>query len=202
MLYLFGWIYDWSIELLLKRIKREIARYVSEHNLSPTLDICCGTGKQCHLIGISKQKIIGLDRDLKMIQYANSKYPSLPFICADAAYIPLRKACFKSIVISYSLHDKPPELHSKMLSEVRRLLVPEGKMILLDFERPWNKMSRMAALFTYLIERTAGKDHFRHGRQFLKQGGLKALIKQNGIVELERHNIELGNSSMVVAKFT
>ena len=136
-----------------------------------------------------------------MLQYAKSKYPSIPFICADAAYIPLRNAYFKSIIISYSLHDKPTELHPKMLREVKRLLAPEGKMILLDFEQPWNRISRLAGLFTYLIERMAGREHFRNGRRFLKQGGLKALIKQNRIVEIERHNIELGNSSVVVAKF-
>jgi len=201
LLYLFGRIYDWSIELILRKMKQGIARYVSEHNLSPTLDICCGTGRQGHLIGINKQNIIGLDRDLKMVQYAQSKYPSIPLICADAADIPLKNGYFKGIIISYSLHDKPPELRTKMLSEAKRLLAPEGKMILVDFEQPWNKWSRLAGIFTYLIERMAGREHFRNGRQFLKQGGLRALIKLNGIVEIERYDIELGNSSMVIAQF-
>jgi demethylmenaquinone methyltransferase/2-methoxy-6-polyprenyl-1,4-benzoquinol methylase len=182
-------------------MKLGIARYVAEHNLSPILDICCGTGRQGYLIGINRQNIIGLDRDRKMVQYAQSKYPSIPFICADAADIPLKNAYFKGIVISYSLHDKPPELRTKMLSEAKRLLAPEGKMILVDFELPWNRWSRLAGIFTYLIERTAGKEHFRNSRQFLKQGGLRALIKQNGIVEIERYDIELGNSSMVIAQF-
>jgi len=199
--YFYGRIYDWSIELILRKTKQGISRYISEHNLSPALDICSGTGRQCHLIGINKQKIIGLDRDLKMIQYAKSKYPSIPFICADAADVPLKNRYFNGIVISYSLHDKPPELRSKMLNETKRLLAPEGKMILVDFEQPWNRWSRLAGVYTYLIERMAGREHFRNGRQFLKQGGLKALIKQNGITEIERFDIELGSSSLVLAKF-
>jgi len=182
-------------------MKQGIARYISEYDLSPTLDICCGTGRQGYLIEINKQNIIGLDRDLKMVQYAQSKYPSIPFICADAADIPLKNGYFKGIIISYSLHDKPPELRTKMLSEVKRLLAPEGKMILVDFEQPWNRCSRLAGIFTYLIERMAGREHFRNGRLFLKQGGLRAFIKQNGIVEIERYDIELGNSSMVIAQF-
>ncbi len=201
MFYFFGRIYDCSIELILRKMKQRIAKYVSECNLSPILDICCGTGRQGHLIGINSQNIIGLDRDRKMVQYAQSKYPSIPFICADAADIPLKDGYFRGIIISYSLHDKPPELRTKMLSEAKRLLASEGKMILVDFEKPWNRWSHLAGIFTYLIERMAGREHFRNGRQFLKQGGLRALIKENGLVEIERHDIELGNSSMVIARF-
>lgn len=182
-------------------MKQGIARYISEHNFSPALDICSGTGRQCHLIGNNRQNIIGLDRDLKMIQYAKSKYPILPFICADAADIPLKNGYFNCIVISYSLHDKPPELRSKMLNETKRLLAPEGRMILVDFEQPWNTWSRLAGIYTYLIERMAGRGHFRNGRQFLKQGGLKTLLKQNGITEIKRFDIELGSCSLVVGKF-
>ena len=202
--YFSGWIYDRSIEVFLKRTKQRVAGYILQHNIFPVLDICCGTGKQCHLIRIHNQNTIhtiGLDSDLKMMNYASLKYPYISFICADAANIPIKIAYFKGIVISYSLHDKPPELRTKMLDEAKRLLAPDGKIILIDFEQPWNRISQVGRFFTYLIERTAGGEHFRNGEQFLKQGGLQGFIKQNGLVEIERHNIEIGNSSIVVAKF-
>jgi len=201
MFYLPGLIYSWPIDFLLKGIKNTVARFIFQLQLYPALDICSGTGKQCHLIGMHNQKIIGLDRDLKMIQYASSKYPHLPFICADAAEIPLKKTCFKGIIISYSLHDKSPELRKKILAEAKRLLASDGKLILVDFEQPWNKLSHLARFFTYLIERMASREHFKNGRQFLKQGGLEPFIKQNGLVEIERLNIPLGCSSIVVARF-
>jgi hypothetical protein len=59
----------------------------------------------------------------------------------------------------------------------------------------------MASLYIYGIERMAGKEHFRNGRQFLQQGGLRSLIQQNGIEEIERHDIELAHTSVVVARF-
>ena len=136
-----------------------------------------------------------------MINYASSKYPRIPFVCTDAANIPIRDKSFKGIIISYALHDKPQELRIKILDEAKRLLTPEGKIILVDYEQPWNRRSRIGKFFVYLIERMGSCEHFRNWRQFLKQGGLRAFEEKNGLVEIERHDIELGNSSIVVAKF-
>ncbi|MGB2764180.1 MAG: class I SAM-dependent methyltransferase [Candidatus Aminicenantaceae bacterium] len=194
-------MYEWLIEPLVKKTKLRVAGYVFQYNLFPVLDICCGTGKQCRFIGLDKQNVTGLDIDLKMINYASSKYPRIPFVCTDAANIPIRDKSFKGIIISYALHDKSQELRIKMLDEAKRLLTPEGKIILVDYEQPWNRRSRIGKFFAYLIERMGSCKHFRNWRQFLKQGGLRAFEEKNGLVEIERHNIELGNSSIVVAKF-
>jgi len=199
--YIWGLMYEWLIEPLVKKTKLRVAGYVFQYNLFPVLDICCGTGKQCHFIGLDKQNVTGLDIDLKMINYASSKYPRIPFVCTDAANIPIRDKSFKGIIISYALHDKSQELRIKMLDEAKRLLTPEGKIILVDYEQPWNRRSRIGKFFAYLIERMGSCKHFRNWRQFLKQGGLRAFEEKNGLVEIERHNIELGNSSIVVAKF-
>lgn len=202
--YFLGWLYDASIELFLSGMKKRVVKYINRYCLFPALDICCGTGKQCHLVeerGHDNKVIIGLDLDLKMMCFAAAKYPQLPFICADASHIPIKNRSIQGIIVSYALHDKPPEMRIKMLEEAQRLLAPEGKIILLDFEQPWNIRSRIGRFFTYLIECTAGKEHFRNGQQFIKQGGLREFIKKNKLVEIERRDIELGNSSIVVAEF-
>lgn len=199
--YLYGWLYDKSIEFLLRSTRNRVARYILEYNLFPALDICCGTGRQCSLICGNQQFTIGLDLDLKMMRYAASKYPYIPFICADASNIPIKEKYFKGIIISYSLHDKPPELRSKMIQEARRLLVPEGKIILVDFEKPWNRLSRLGEFLALLVERMAGGEHFRNGRQFLQQGGLREFMKQQELHEMGRHHVQMASSGIVVAKF-
>jgi ubiquinone/menaquinone biosynthesis C-methylase UbiE len=196
-----GLTYDIFIEPLLKRIKEWIAQFIIQHDLSPVLDICCGTGKQCHLIAEGRQDIFGLDLDCKMIQHASSKYPQISFVCADAAHIPLQNKSLKTVVISYALHEKPLDLRIKILKEAKRLLSPEGKIILVDFEKPWNRKSRLASLFISSIERMAGREHYRNSRQFLKAGGLQALVKTNRLRPTEKHAIELASSSIVVAEF-
>lgn len=195
-----GVLYDLFIELFLNKTKERIARFITQHDLLPALDICCGTGKQCQLVEKHRQGTIGLDLDFKMLKYASSKYPQIPFVCADAAHIPFRKESFKSVIISYSLHDKPPEMRAKIIKEAKRLLVPEGRMIFLDFENPWNRLSGLGSAFTWLIERTAGGEHYKNNRQFLKNGGLQAIIRTHGLNPIERHDIPLGNSRIVIVK--
>lgn len=145
--------------------------------------------------------MVGLDLDLRMVTYASHKYPHLIFLCADSSCIPFKEKSMKGIIISYSLHDKSPQERLKMIEQVRWLLAPDGQMILVDFENPWNRRSQVGAIFTLLIEKMAGKEHFRNGRQFLKQGGLKYFLQHHDLVEIERYPMELASSSLVVASF-
>ncbi len=199
--YIDGLLYDLALEILLKGLKRKVTECILRHNLLPALDICCGTGVQCHRIWKTEQDIYGLDRDFRMIQYAASKYPEIPFMCADAVHIPFRNSCLNGIVISYSLHDKSLEVRIMMLEEAKRILKPDGKIVFVDFENPWSRRSHLGGFLTYGIERTAGQEHFHNGRNFLKRGGLRAFIKQNGLVEIERYDVELAHTSIVVAQF-
>jgi hypothetical protein len=59
----------------------------------------------------------------------------------------------------------------------------------------------MASLYIYGIERMAGKDHFRNGRRFLSNGGLRFFLEQNGLEEIARHDVDLAHTGIVVAKF-
>jgi ubiquinone/menaquinone biosynthesis C-methylase UbiE len=200
--YLGGLLYDWALEPQLKNIKTRVAHLISRYDLYPVLDICCGSGVQCFRIANNGRGVAyGLDLDVRMVQYAVSKYPKIPFMCADAENIPIRDSCVRGVILSYALHDKFPDIRKKMLQEIRRVLSPDGKIVFVDFEAPWNKISRMASLYIYGIERLAGKEHFKNGREFLKQGGLYSFIHQNEFEEIERHNVELAHTGIVVAKF-
>lgn len=201
-IYIGGWLYDFALETFLKGIKRKVTEYLAKHDLSPAVDICCGTGAQCRRIGNINPGICGLDWDFKMITYAASKYPGLCFMCANAVQIPLKSSCVKGAVLSYSLHDKPPKIRIKILEEVQRILKPDGKIVFVDFELPWSRRSRLGWLFTSGIERAAGEKHFGNGRHFLNQGGLKAFLKQNGLLEVERTDVELAHTGIVVARFS
>lgn len=185
----------------MRNIKKRVAHCISRLNLYPVLDICCGTGVQCHRITRNGESAYGLDRDRGMIHYAASKYPQIPFMCADAVNIPVKDSSLGGAILSYALHDKFPEIRTKILREVRRILSPEGKIVFVDFEVPWNGISRMASAYIYWIERIAGKDHFKNGRQFLLQGGLRSFIRQHGLEEIERHDVELAHTGVVVARF-
>ena len=88
-----------------------------------------------------------------------------------------------------------------MMAEARRVLTREGRIIILDFENPWNWPSRVGHMVISGIERLAGKEHFRNGRQFLLKGGLRAFLPEHDLRVLERRALEPGSSSIAVSAF-
>ena len=123
-LYLSARIYEWILEPPLRRIKKKIADYINIKELSPTLDLCCGTGAQTRWIAQNKNVVFGLDLDQNILHYAAQKYPTISFLCSDAGEIPLKDERFKSIIISYALHDKSERVRRNIISEAKRLLLP------------------------------------------------------------------------------
>ncbi len=193
--------YDWLLEPFLHGIKEKVAGLLSRHNLYPALDICCGTGAQCRAAGRTGGQIFGLDLDFKMVRYASSRRVGAGFVCGDASHLPVRSARFKGIVISFALHEKTPGMQKAMLGETRRILKPGGRVVFVDFERPWNRRSRRGELLTRILEHLAGTRHYRNGRLFLDQGGLSGFLSRSGMVEVERIELEVIHSALVLARF-
>lgn len=198
--YLYGWLYDLLINPFLKGARKRVAKYVTSSKSYPVIDACCGTGRQCYLLARNGQLVLGFDLDFKIVSYASFKYSDLHFICADAYNIPVRPHSFKSIIFSFSIHDKPAEQHYKMLAQARKLLAPQGKLIFIDFVLPWNFFSRLGYLFVYLVEKLAGKEHFHNGRQFLKSGGLEGFLNRSGFEIINSYNLSLLSSKLVVVE--
>lgn len=143
---------------------------------------------------------LGLDMHFGFVRYAAARAPGVPFVCGDAAFLPFKGGSMRAISISFGLHDKSQELRRAIIQEARRALTPDGKLIAVDFERPWNARSRAGALFAQAIERLAPREHYRNGREFLRSGGLRAFLLASGFVEVERRDIEAGSLAIVVAR--
>ncbi len=110
--------------------------------------------------------------------------PEIPFICGDGTSLPFRPGSFKAAILSFALHEQEPEVRRRILGAARRVLVPGGRLILVDFENPWDSTSRLAYAYTSVIERIAGRDHLRRNRDFHRRGGLRALLAENGFSEV------------------
>jgi ubiquinone/menaquinone biosynthesis C-methylase UbiE len=194
-------LYDGILEPFLKPIKKKVASLAAQSDLFPVLDICCGTGRQCCWMAFKGGPVFGLDINFKLMRYASSRYPGPLFICADAAHLPFPDSAFRGMTISFALHEKSPKIRPLILAEAKRVLAPGGRIILVDFEKPWNKKSQRASAYTRLIEAVGGKRHLRNSRDFLERGGLRGLIKENGLREVERYDIEAGALGIVEAEF-
>lgn len=192
-------LYTGILEIPLQGIRQKVRNLVFKNNLFPVLDLCCGPGTQAGLLGRQGRAALGLDINLNMLKYAASRRLRVSFFCADAARTPFRPATFQGIVISFALHEKETAFRNRLLNEAKSLLAPDGRLVLVDFERPWDRASRRAYLYVSAIERLAGRSHFRNGRDFFNRGGLRALLRENGFREVERQNIATGTCAVVLA---
>jgi ubiquinone/menaquinone biosynthesis C-methylase UbiE len=200
--YLPGRLYDLAFGGILHGMRRSVSEAVRSAGLFPWLDICCGTGLQFRRLesGWQIRPAFGLDRNAGLLRYAAARAAGRPFVCGDAARLPFKTGAFKAVSVSFGLHDKDPETRKAMMAEARRMLAPEGRLIAVDFEKPWNSRARIGAMLAWAIERTAGREHFENGREFLGRGGLTVFLRDNGFVEVSRRDIEMGSVGVVVSR--
>lgn len=194
-------MYSGLLEPVLKGMKRWIASYIASNGIRPVLDLCCGIGTQSRLLSQREIPVWGLDLDREMLSFARRKYADTFLVCGDAAELPFSDNIFQGVILSYALHEKSADFRLRMMSEVRRVLKTQGRLLCLDFENPWDITSRLGRALTFGIERMAGGEHFQNGQQFLKQGGLQAFLKNNGLKEEKSQEIPWGNSRIVIARF-
>lgn len=108
--------------------------------LDTVLDVACGTGEfeRLLLAEYSSQQIVGVDISDKMLAIAQKKciaYPQVLFQTASASTLPFDSNSFDVIVSANSFHyfDDP----ITALKEMRRVVKPNGKVIILDWCRDY-----------------------------------------------------------------
>ena len=202
--YLPGRLYDLAFAGLFRGLRRRIAAAVGAEGFYPWLDVCCGTGSQLRghvpVVRVPDLVVCGLDKNLGMVRYAAARAPGLPFVCGDAGHLPFKDGSFRAVSVSFGLHDKSPDLRRAMMAEARRVLAPGGRLVAVDFENPWSFKSKVGALAVRAVERLAGGEHYRNGRDFLSRGGLRVFLWESGFVETARHDVEIGSISVIVAR--
>lgn len=104
------------------------------------LDVACGTGEFERLLlsEYSSQQIVGVDISDKMLAIAKQKcsaYPQVSFQIASASNLPFDNDNFDVIVSANSFHYFDDPLAA--LKEMRRVLKPDGKVIILDWCRDY-----------------------------------------------------------------
>lgn len=95
------------------------------------LDVASGEGYGCNLMAEKASKVVGVDIDQNAIERAKKTYPrtNLEFISGSAAQIPLGQK-FDIITSFETIEHIPADLHHIFLQEVKRLLAPDGMLII------------------------------------------------------------------------
>jgi ubiquinone/menaquinone biosynthesis C-methylase UbiE len=106
------------------------------------LDIGCGTG---HLVRPLSElgEYNGLDISGKMIEHCRKAYPGKNFIIGDAENLLFKDDSFDCIVCFWSFHHLGSP--SKALEEMRRVLKPDGLLLIATFkDARFNPMAKLA----------------------------------------------------------
>ncbi|WP_217352171.1 class I SAM-dependent methyltransferase [Ruegeria sp. HKCCA5763] len=101
---------------------------------SRVLDLCCGQGNVTEALANAGHTVTGADFSAKMLSHARKRFPTGDFIEADAQDLPFEEDSFDSVVCSFGLMHVPDQ--PKALSEIRRVLKPNGQFIMTSWCGP------------------------------------------------------------------
>jgi demethylmenaquinone methyltransferase/2-methoxy-6-polyprenyl-1,4-benzoquinol methylase len=103
------------------------------------LDICTGTATNAIAVAnrYKEARIIGIDISKEMLHIAKNKVQKLDLnniklYEMNATETTFKDNTFDVILISLVLHEVPEELAEKILKEAKRLLKPEGKLLIIE----------------------------------------------------------------------
>ena len=141
------------------RYRRRAIRLLDLQGHEQILDIGCGTGILTRLLAGKLNDTlnaiaVGIDAAPKMIDVARRNAAHIPNIRFDvgvAEALPYSDASFDCAVSTFFYHHIDAELKRRSLSELRRVLKPGGRLIIIDVDVPYNWFGRFCAWSGYWL---------------------------------------------------
>ena len=109
-----------------------MSEYVDIRSEDVILDIGGNTGKVTEAYSNNYKEVIVLEPKRNVVEYGKSRRPNIKFVEGEAENIPLPDAYFDKVVASASFHHFSD--HDKALEEMKRVLKPDGKIIILEID--------------------------------------------------------------------
>jgi demethylmenaquinone methyltransferase/2-methoxy-6-polyprenyl-1,4-benzoquinol methylase len=130
--------------------RRRVVRLVEKWRPARVLDLATGTGDLALLLQdrLPRAEVTGADFSPEMLQVAKRK--GLKRIClADARVLTFPDETFDAVTIAFGLRNLPD--WSEGLREMRRVLRPDGHLLVLDFSLPTQALLR--PLYRFYLHR-------------------------------------------------
>ena len=170
-------IYDPLLSRALKQIRIAVMNKFSKYKDKPILDLCCGTGDQLKLFSKNGfRNLHGLDLSDSMLKIARKGNCPIKIYAEDATKTGLKTGSFNVLIISLAIHEKDRNTQETMVNEAHRIMKKNGLLLIVDFVFDERTMLP-GKLGIVLIERMAGKEHYRNFRSYIKNNGLSSLLK-------------------------
>jgi demethylmenaquinone methyltransferase/2-methoxy-6-polyprenyl-1,4-benzoquinol methylase len=176
------------------------------------LDVCCGTGElSIRLLEKTGSQVVAVDFCENMVDQAKKKFGngnSLNFGVADAERLPFTDDTFTCATVAFALRNVTDI--RRVISEMTRVVKKRGKIIILDLGKPSSSLIRKFyyCYFYQIIPRIGGLfaregsyayEYLPHSlTHFPAQEGIKSIMGDVGLVDVQVHNLTKGIAAVHV----
>jgi ubiquinone/menaquinone biosynthesis C-methylase UbiE len=127
------------------------------------LEVGCGTGEialRAKARAGPHGSVAGIDPSPEMIAVARQKAAranlDIDYRVASVEALPFADATFDVVISSLMMHHLPDDLKPRTLAEIRRVLKPGGRLLIVDFTEPKSRLVRLQPV--WLIHRNLPSD--------------------------------------------
>jgi ubiquinone/menaquinone biosynthesis C-methylase UbiE len=159
-----------------KAIRAVIRRHLRVRQGLRTLDLGCGPGAFAGLF--AGDDYVGVDLNARYIDHARKTQPGA-FIVSDARHVDLPDGRFDQILIFGLLHHLSDEDVRAVLSESRRLLVPGGRVLVIEDIPAISRLN----LIGHLIHRVENGEHIRPVEEYQRLYSEAATIESGEVLQ-------------------
>ena len=165
------------------------------------LDIAAGTGSSSRPLADAGADVISLDFSKGMLDAGRKRHPDLQFMQGDALALSFKENEFDVTTISFGLRNTADT--SKALKESFRVLKSGGRIVVVEFSQPTNRIFRtiylrylMRALPTVAKKVSSNPDAYVYLAESIlawpNQIGLAELMKAAGFGSVQWKNLTFG----------
>ena len=130
-----------------RRWKGRVVKEARPRAGEKALDVCCGTGDIALELARRGAEVIGLDFSERMLEIARERQSKqgnalgrMQFLRGDAQNLPFANETFDMVTIGYGLRNLAS--WETGLHEMLRVAKPGGRVVILEFGKPGNRMWR------------------------------------------------------------
>lgn len=144
-------VYNTVLELLGlgRAFHRDVARLAHVQTGESVLDVGCGTGTllEALLTVRPDASYVGVDPDPQVLAIASGKLrgrlPAVELLTGYGDHLPVADRTFDVVVSTLTFHHLSDPAKRSTLTEVRRVLRPRGRLVLIDFGRPTSLVAKV-----------------------------------------------------------
>jgi demethylmenaquinone methyltransferase/2-methoxy-6-polyprenyl-1,4-benzoquinol methylase len=192
--------------------RRAAVRLADPKTTDVALDCACGTGDLTRALADGgAARVTGLDFTAEMLDIARTKrlapkrsprHPNIDYIQGDAMALPFADASFDIVTIAFGLRNVSDP--ARALAEFRRVLRPGGRLVILEFDEPRNRVVRalnrvyctriMPWTATVISRDRSGAYKYlpRSVRTFLDREALARAVREAGFQRVTQRALTMG----------